>query len=371
MKIRSSNGLSVVALIGNFLQKGNSDLEMGTINADKAITCVFKHDGKLDPRSDVHIQSAILFTTPDGRRRLRIHNVRCAVSTQIGEVMRHCDAGAAIITIAKIAALQVLKLDLKVVKQSITDQCVRILAAYRKNCATGVAAGELILPESLKLFPLLTLAVQKQFCFRADGINSDVRVNNQRLIRSCSARDLMSLIYPRLIPIHNLSEAEGFADESGKLVMPEAVRNSFSQLQNGGVYILDNGQTLYLWFKSDTTPALLQDLYEPEIQSLEMLVPRNAFLPELDTLLSIQVRNIIAYLNQFSTSRVLVPQIARQGIDGSEQIFAQSLIDDRNCDNMSYPDFLIHVHKQVQLLLAERHASKGLGSWIGGTEQAY
>lgn len=371
MKLRCSNGLKVVSILGGFVQKGPADLEMGSVDADKSVTFTLKHDGKLDPQREAHFQSAILFTDPGGQRILRTHNIRVAVTLQIGEVLRHCDAGAAVVTIAKLASVQVLKAELKVVKSAITDQCVRILAAYRRNCAIGVPAGELILPESLKLLPLLALAVQKQFSFRTDSINSDVRVNNQRLIRRGSVRDILSLIYPRLIPIHALTAEEGFADDSGHFRMPSVVRNSFSQLNNGGAYILDNGQTLYLWFKSDVTPALLQDLYGEGCHSLESLRPRVAELPVLDTLLNTQVRNIIAYLNTFSTSRHLVPQMARQSFDGSEMIFAQGLVDDRNCDNLAYPDFLIHVHKHVQILLAESQQSKGLGSWITGTEQAY
>ncbi|CCG83767.1 protein of unknown function [Taphrina deformans PYCC 5710] len=371
MKLRCSNGLRVVSIIGGLLQKGPSDLEMGSVDADKAVTFVLKHDGKLDAKSEVHFQSAVLFTTPDGHRVLRTHNTRCAVARTVGEVLRSCDSGAAIATIAKVATSQVLKTDLKVVKQTITDQCVRVLAAYRKNCATNLPAGELILPESLKLFPLLTLAVQKQFAFRTDSINSDVRVNNQRLIRRCSVRDLLSLIYPRLIPIHSLAPDDGFADDSGHLKLPTVSRNSFKQLDNGGAYILDNGQTLYLWFKSDVTPALLQDLYGEQFTSLEALNPRSTQLPVLETLLNTQVRNIIAYLNTFSTSRHLVPQISRQTLDGSEMTFAQGLVDDRNCDNLAYADFLIYVHKHVQVLLAETQQSRGIGSWISGHEQAY
>lgn len=372
MKIRCSNGLKVVQMVGNFLRKGPADLEMGSIDADKTIACVFRHDGKLDPKVLVHFQSAILFTSPDGKRILRTHNIKCSVSPQIGTVMRHCDVGAAIATIAKLAVIELYSHDLKVVKERITDQCVRILAGYRKNCGGQAPAVELLLPESLKLFPLMSLAIQKQFSFRTDSINSDVRVNNQRLIRSCSVYGLLSLIYPRLIPIHSLSPHEGFANEAGVFIMPPAVPNSFSQLAPGGAYILDNGHSMLLWFRSDVNPALIQDLYGPEFTSLESLQPRISELPILDTLLNVQVRNIIAYLNTFSTSRHLVPQIARQSLDGSEMIFAQGLIDDRNCDNMSYSDFMSHVHKRVQHLLLEGHNSKGsFGNWISGTEQVY
>ena len=367
MKVRCSNGLKLETMIGSFLQRGPSDLEMGQLDADKAVTCVFKHDDKLDAKSDVHFQSAVLFTSPTGLRILRTQNIRCPVSGSIGDIVRSCDAGAAIATIAKQSALDVLKQDHKAVKHFINEQCIRTLAAYRKHCAMQAPPSELILPESLKLFPLLTLALQKQFAFRTDSINSDVRVHNQRLIRSSSTRDLLSLIYPRLIPIHSLQPADGFPDESGQLLLPSYAKNSFSNLEAGGAYILDNGQYILLWFKSDVSPNLLEDLYGPGVNTLEMLQPRSSELPHLDTLLNTQVRNIVNYLNSFNTSRHLSPQIARQGLDGSEMIFAASLVEDRNCDAMSYVDFLVHVHRHVQITLNEQKQQSSFTSrWISG-----
>ncbi len=182
----------------------------------------------------------------------------------------------------------------------------------------------------------------------------------------------MSLIYPRVIPIHTLRDEDCFADENGNLVLPTCIRSSFQRIQPGGAYLmgiilvvmdsanpLDNGQSLILWFKSDVSPNLLADLYGDGITALEQLDPRNAKLPELETRISIQVRNLIAYLNTFNSSRHLVPQIARERMDGSELIFAQGLVEDRNCDAMSYVDFVVYLHKQIQMELRGGKSNDG------------
>ena len=44
----------------------------------------------------------------------------------------------------------------KTVKEAMVANCAQILACYRKNCASPSSAGQLILPECMKLLPLYT-----------------------------------------------------------------------------------------------------------------------------------------------------------------------------------------------------------------------
>lgn len=45
-------------------------------------------------------------------------------------------------------------------------ECVRILAAYRKHCASSASPGQLILPESFKVLPLYMLGLKKSAAMR-------------------------------------------------------------------------------------------------------------------------------------------------------------------------------------------------------------
>ena len=69
----------------------------------------------------------------------------------------------------------------------------------------------------------------------------------------------------------------------------------------------------------------------------------------LDTHLNAQVRNVIEFLKTVRGSKGMAIQLARQGIDGAEFDFARMLVEDRNNEAQSYVDWLVHVHKNVQL----------------------
>ena len=98
MKVRCSNGLQVAAYHGNFLQMGasSSDIEFGVIDEDKAVAVMFSHDGKLDPKVDAHFQSALLYTTKSGERRVRCSNIVSAVTDQPRDTVRWADQDAVI-----------------------------------------------------------------------------------------------------------------------------------------------------------------------------------------------------------------------------------------------------------------------------------
>jgi protein transport protein SEC24 len=103
MKVRCSNGLQVTAYHGNFLQTGaaSSDVEFGVIDEDKTLAVMFSHDGKLDPKVDAHFQSAVLYTTKSGERRVRCSNIVAGVVDQARDVVRWADQDAILGVLAR------------------------------------------------------------------------------------------------------------------------------------------------------------------------------------------------------------------------------------------------------------------------------
>ena len=53
------------------------------------------------------------------------------------------------------------------VRENLIQQCAQILACYRKNCASPSSAGQLILPECMKLLPLYINCVIKSGILQA------------------------------------------------------------------------------------------------------------------------------------------------------------------------------------------------------------
>ncbi|GAO48120.1 hypothetical protein G7K_2304-t1 [Saitoella complicata NRRL Y-17804] len=366
MRVRCSNGIRVTHHHGNFFQRNPSDLEFGTVDADKAIAVMFKHDGKLEDGRDAYFQSALLYTTATGERRVRVHNVCAQITSKASDIIRMADADACVAVMAKEAAAATYEKTLENVRAALTKKCIKILAAYRKNVSGSAPPAQLVLPETFKLLPVQTLGILKLRAFRGGMVSSDMRVYGLRLVRAMGVKDFGAFIYPRLYGLHSMTDEDCFPDENGVLKVPQPVRPSYSKLDEGGVYLAENGQNMFLWFHSRVSPNFLRDLYGESVSSLKELNPTTNEIPELESRLNVQVRNLIRYIQSRHSSKSLSPLMSRQGLDGSEHEFASWLVEDRNCENMNYVDYLCHVHKHIQLELSgakNEDSSPIIGFW--------
>ena len=350
MKVRCSNGLQVSAYHGNFTHHTfGADLEFGVIDADKAIGVMFSYDGKLDPKLDAHFQSALLYTTASGERRVRCHNLVASVAETGGEAMKFVDQDAIVTIIAKEAAARIPERSLKDVRGAITEKTVDILAGYRKNFSASHPSGQLVIPENLKEFSMYMLSLVKSRAFKGGREPSDRRVHDLQLIKSMGPLEMSLYLYPRIYALHNLADADGFANENGHLRMPSSIRATFSKIEEGGAYIVDNGQICLLWIHAQVSPNLLEDLFGPGHTNLKSLDAFMNQLPVLETHLNAQARNIMQYLETVRGSKALTLQLARQGLDGAEYEFARLLFEDRNNEAQSYVDWLVHLHRHIQM----------------------
>ena len=84
-------GLRIANQYGNFYEDAAGDLQFGTFDADKAICVTISHSSTLDERQYAFLQSAVLYTSADGQRRVRTCNLALQVVTLAGNVFRFAD----------------------------------------------------------------------------------------------------------------------------------------------------------------------------------------------------------------------------------------------------------------------------------------
>lgn len=91
MRVRTSAGVRAVDFYGHFFMANTQDLELGCIDSSKAVAVEVKHDDKLTEDDGVYIQTALLYTSVGGQRRLRIINLSLNTCTQMADLYKNCD----------------------------------------------------------------------------------------------------------------------------------------------------------------------------------------------------------------------------------------------------------------------------------------
>jgi protein transport protein SEC24 len=95
----------VVDYFGNFYMKNSTDIELAGIDSQKTFAVSIKHDGKLDEKLDSGFQVALLYTTAEGDRRIRVLNLSVPNSSSLGNVFRSAEMDTTMNYLAKASKL--------------------------------------------------------------------------------------------------------------------------------------------------------------------------------------------------------------------------------------------------------------------------
>ncbi|KAI0051352.1 protein transporter SEC24 [Auriscalpium vulgare] len=346
LRVRASNGLRPSRPLGNFHLATPGAPKFGILDADKAFSIEIDHTRALSAHEYAHIQCATLYTNPAGQRRVRVLNLAIQVVELAGNVFRFADMDVVVAHMMRYSISQMPDHSLANIRDDLTERCSAILYSYRRNCATSTAHSQLIIPEAFRSLPMYTLAVHKSKPLKARSVSADVRNYHAHRLSALGVRGTMYHLYPRLLALHDLDHTIALPDPaSGVIEMPSLMRGSYVFMEAAGLYLMDNEDMQVLWVGQSVSPQILRDVFG--VDDVADLDPYIHTVPEIDSTLSKQLRNILASRSAEKGGRATKLLIARQNLDASEIEFADMLVEDHNNAALSYMDYLSLVHKQI------------------------
>ncbi|TMW68179.1 hypothetical protein Poli38472_007851 [Pythium oligandrum] len=369
LKIRCSAGLRVERAYGNFFtSRANNgldvdEMEFSVIDQDRSVCVTFAYDEPLAEGSDAYIQAALLYTRSDGIRCVRVHNLALPVEPILSNVFRFADLDATCSVWQRVAAKQFVDKSLMrtnpvSVKDNLVNECVNVLFNYRKHCAASSSSGQLILPESLKLLPLYTLATLKSRALRMNltgnpprgfiDVRADERVMMMGVLNSLPVEFAVSAVYPKLYSLHDMPEDCGTFDEDGKFVLPLQLPPTAEKLDESGIFLLHSAMNCYIYIGPRVSTELLVELFGVEhVDTAETTLDLfERFENEPEDGLRARVRDVVEYMN--SMMPISQPLEILSKNDWRSSRFMSSLVEDRTRNDVSYVEFLVQVHKKIQ-----------------------
>lgn len=279
MRIRCTKGMKISNFYGNFFIRGQDLMALPNCNTESVFGFDLAHEEQAVSGSHVTVQAALLYTSSDGERRIRVMTQAIPVSSSNTEVLHSVDTDACITLMAKQAIETAGKTSLDNARMRLQQMCVDMYRASKggdKRMVSGYAVPppdpsgmsapggpgeERPVPDNLALLPLYTLALMKNVTLRGGtDIHPDERVMSQFLLNTMFVSESKHYIYPRMFEIHTMTPDTGRpvpVEEDtidpgrvagrNRILLPPVVNLSVDRLTSDGVYLLDNGVEMYLW----------------------------------------------------------------------------------------------------------------------------
>ena len=355
IRIRATKGVQVTDFHGNFYLRGSDLLALPGVDSDKAFTFELKNEEAALNGGAICVQSALLYTTSEGERRIRVQSVCLPLSANLLELYERVNCIACINVMVKHAIRLVYAENLDKAREAIRNRTVVLLRNYR-----GMLAKQQPQSQELVLLPLMTLGALKCLGLKeGSDVRSDVRAYVLSLMYGMGIVELETFIRPRMLPVHNLIGNEGMPiasptptptpttpNEPPIIQLPPEAALTAEALQPDAAYLLDNGLEFLLRVGKAVDPQWLQSMFG--VSTLQGVDAKGLQMREDDGggvggRLG-RVKAVMEYLRAVSPHYQCM-FVVKEG-EAAEVRFFNLLIEDRNHTAMSLSEFEQFISRQ-------------------------
>uniref|UniRef100_A0A8C7UBA3 SEC24 homolog B, COPII coat complex component n=1 Tax=Oncorhynchus mykiss TaxID=8022 RepID=A0A8C7UBA3_ONCMY len=327
MRIRCTKGLSIHTFHGNFFVRSTDLLSLANINPDSGFAVQMSIEESLADTSLACFQSALLYTSSKGKRRIRVHTLCLPVVSQLSDVYAGADVQAITCLLANMAIDRSISSSLSDARDALMNAVVDSLSAY-KNTVSNIQQSGLIAPAALCLFPLYVLALLKQKALRmGTSTKLDERVFAMCEFKSQPLQQIMRAVHPDLYRLDTMSDQGALHLNDCIVPQPHLLHLTAEKLTREGAFLMDCGSVFYLWIGKCCNDVFIRDV---------LGCPNHASIPpsmvsEAQTF----IRHNVTYLLLCVTK---VESLTFQSFH---------LVEDRSESALSYYEFLLHIQQQM------------------------
>ncbi|KAF1807090.1 hypothetical protein V8B55DRAFT_1462229 [Mucor lusitanicus] len=331
MRTRCSQGIVCHAFFGNCTTRIPDIMALPNVPRDQSYCIELAIEEEIKTQF-VHFQTALLYTTCFGERRIRVMNLCLPVTKSISELFASVDQVAMARLLCHQATDKGANGKLRDGRDHLSKQAVDICGAYGKEVlGISSANAQLSVCRPMSLLPLLVLGVLKSPAFQDAPVPVDMRSQSAILLRTLPTTAWLNFVHPNFYSIHNMPQLAGTLDATtGQCIMPPPLHLSSEKIEAHGCYLLEDGQSIYVWIGKHAVPQLCKDLLG--VTSInEVTSGQVPMLPHAKSPISERLEKIVKHL-QTDRQVTYYPTIYIIREDGDPMLrsrFLSHLIEDR------------------------------------------
>ncbi|CAG9317991.1 unnamed protein product [Blepharisma stoltei] len=312
-RLRTNKEFKAETVYGHFSVKSRDLLCFPTFNYHQTIVYEFHIHGT-DPLQSMQMQTAMLYSSSEGERKVRVHNIRVDIAKTIHDVLNHANSDALINFFSKRALQEMVHADrLNLGREFLETRCKEIALVCVRNLGK--------MPKNLEGFTFGIQGMMKSFLFANQYLgyntNLDLFQFYRRKLETLGISGTKIFSCPYLFQVKPNEPATPIG-LSSKNIDPE------------GVYLLDTGVEMLLWIGKDVNSDYLQDLVGMEKFDLSKMYQE----------LELKDENLMEFINsQRGSCGVYQSLTIILNGDSREQSFFSKLVEDRTLLPISYQEF--------------------------------
>lgn len=266
LRVRASAGLRMNSFYGNFFSRSSDLCAFPAFPRDQAYVVEVSIDEPIPPGTEISMQAAVLHTTCNGERRIRVITLCLPSTDNLSTIYAGADQQAIVAYYSHKAVERALSHGPDSSREMLQAKLIEIVQTYRKEVAGGSGFS---FPANLRALPTLFLALMKSTGLRKSAqLSFDVRAAALCLLSTLPVPLLMKYIYPRMYSLHDMPEEAGTVPPGEQYtLLPQPLNLNSTALEHHGLYLIDNGQYQVLWLGRDAVPELIFDLFSVEDKS--------------------------------------------------------------------------------------------------------
>jgi protein transport protein SEC24 len=245
----------------------------------------------------IYMQSCLLYSHGDGTRRMRVHNLCLPISTNNKDIFYSIDPEFLACFLAQKSSHLIFKYkNIEKSMNKIENQFVNMMKEY----FNAQEYNNKNLNEDMCKLILLFLGVMKLCIFnpkKISGILNDIDLCNffrLKIVRM-TVEEILCFIYPRIYLLDNILNLE-------QEDLPDTVNDSFEGINQGNLFLVDNGFYLTLYCKKNLDKNICKNLFgEDDYNNINFLeINENNVLEgeNKENGIGIKIKNLVEYIRE-------------------------------------------------------------------------
>jgi protein transport protein SEC24 len=249
IEVKTSNGISRNTVYTSTEIKNMTSVEISSMDCCSTVMYTFYIDEYITD-SNGYIQFIIKYVTHEGEYKTLVLNQAYKISKQVYDIYN----GISFDTLFSCFCKYITK-DIQNIKH-VEEMICKYLKYYRKTCCKDISVTQFVLPDSTKLLPVLYQALVKNKIFSVAGRASG-KTDDMKELMSYTVDQNLRFFYPRLFTL-----TDYYIEHD--LTKISYLRLSMSVIDPSEIYVMENGQKIYLYMGKEVDPELKEALFTNE-----------------------------------------------------------------------------------------------------------